>query len=177
MEDTTRESILSELEATFNNLLDWLNAQPEENINKEILEGKWSIAGHIVHLIKSAKAVNNGLKMPRLALRGMFGLNNRTEKTFDELLNKYKAAIKPGLTAGPDFTAKPGVDYNQGDLIKQLKEELEKFKSNVPKWDEKDLSKYIVPHPAMGKVTLREILFFTIFHTNIHLTTLKEKYS
>jgi len=176
MQIKTKEEILNGLESSFSNILAWIEEQPIDKINKEIIEGKWTIAGHYVHLIKSARAVTRGLKMPRIGLRGMFGVNNREERTFDGLREKYEAAIAPGITAGPDFIAKPGKVYEKEDLIKQIKEELDQFKSIVPKWSEKDLSKYIVPHPAIGKVTLREILFFTIFHTDIHLNTLKTKY-
>ncbi|UPT65903.1 MAG: DinB family protein [Sphingobacteriales bacterium JAD_PAG50586_3] len=37
------------------------------------------------------------------------------------------------------------------------------------------LDTYLVPHPLLGKVTLREILFFTILHTEVHLEILKNR--
>ena len=36
-----------------------------------------------------------------------------------------------------------------------------------------DLDKYVLPHPLLGKVTLREMLYFTIHHNEHHLELLK----
>ena len=36
------------------------------------------------------------------------------------------------------------------------------------KWDEKELDEYYLPHPILGKLTVREILFFTIYHNLRH---------
>ena len=35
------------------------------------------------------------------------------------------------------------------------------------RWSEKKLDRYQAPHPALGKLTIREMLYFTIFH-NVH---------
>ena len=36
------------------------------------------------------------------------------------------------------------------------------------RWKESDLDLFIVPHPLLGKLTLREVLYFTIFHVKHH---------
>ena len=38
----------------------------------------------------------------------------------------------------------------------------------VHKWSEDDLDLYVIPHPLMGKLTFREILYFTIYHVKHH---------
>lgn len=35
------------------------------------------------------------------------------------------------------------------------------------KWSDKALDSYLLPHPLLGKMTVREILFFTLYH-NLH---------
>ena len=44
------------------------------------------------------------------------------------------------------------------------------------KLSEKDLDKYILPHPLLGRMPLREMLFFTIYHTQHHTNSIKELY-
>jgi len=90
---------------------------------------------------------------------------------------KYKKAIAPGLTAASDFVAEKGRIFEKAALIKRFQDELTDLKKILNKWDEKSLGEYILPHPAIGKITIREMMYFTIFHTDHHLRTLKEKYT
>jgi len=46
----------------------------------------------------------------------------------------------------------------------------------IKNYNEANLDKYIIPHPLLGKLTLREMLFFTIHHNEHHLDLIK-KYS
>jgi hypothetical protein len=36
------------------------------------------------------------------------------------------------------------------------------------KWDEGELDQYQLPHPTLGKRTIREMFYFTIFHNLRH---------
>ena len=45
----------------------------------------------------------------------------------------------------------------------------EKYTERLGNWSEKDLDKYKLPHPLLGKLTVREMLFFTIYHNEHHL--------
>jgi len=36
------------------------------------------------------------------------------------------------------------------------------------KWKEPQPDAYIAPHPLLGKITLRELVYFTIYHTGHH---------
>jgi hypothetical protein len=36
-------------------------------------------------------------------------------------------------------------------------------------WREADLDRYLLPHPLLGKLTLREMLHFTLYHNYHHV--------
>ena len=42
------------------------------------------------------------------------------------------------------------------------------------KWKDPQLDQYIAPHPLLGKITLRELGYFTIYHTYHHLETIQK---
>ena len=46
----------------------------------------------------------------------------------------------------------------------------------VENWKESDLDKYVLPHPLLGKISLREMLYFTDFHILHHNTLAKTIY-
>ncbi len=39
----------------------------------------------------------------------------------------------------------------------------------IPGWSEAALDRYRLPHPLLGKLTVREMLFFTLYHNAHHL--------
>ena len=178
METPTKEALIVDLEKCFSETIDWIKAQPEENFNKELLPGKWTIAGHLYHLIKSTKAVSKGMGNAKIVLKTMFGKNNRQERSFKEMLDKYNEVLSTIEVKVPSsYEAEKGRAFDRTILIERFKGELNDLIKVLNKWKEKDLSVYILPHPALGKCTLREFIYFTIFHTQHHLAVLKEKYA
>ena len=43
------------------------------------------------------------------------------------------------------------------------------------KWSDAKLDKYIAPHPLLGKITLRELAYFTIYHIQHHLSIIRKR--
>ena len=185
METIAKENLIVDLENAFQEVVDWVDNQSEEHLNKVLYPDKWTAAGHVFHLVKSTKSVSKGMGMNKLALRTMFGKNNRTEKTYEQLYEKYITGLTNLQQTNPVAAAKisasiaaaPGRTFEKEVLLKRFDDELEAMKKVILKWSETDLTKYIMPHPAIGKLTLREFIYFTIFHTKHHLDILKEKYS
>jgi len=185
METIAKENLIVDLENAFQEVVDWVNSQSEEHLNKVIYPDKWTAAGHVFHLVKSTKSVTKGMQMNKLALRTMFGKNNRTEKTYEQTLEKYNNGLAnlkvqdPVMAAkiSAPFSAEPGRTFEKEVLLKRFNDELVAMKKALQKWNETDLTKYIMPHPALGKMTIREFVYFTIFHTKHHLKILREQYS
>jgi len=183
METPTKEALFLDLDKIFEETINWYNQQPEDHFNKEMVAGKWTMAGHLYHLIKTTKGISKGMGMPRLALRTAFGKSNRVERTFDQQHKKYvdtldNIAKTTGKSVVPPekFVPAAGRTFDKAELTKRFSEEFSSIKNHIAKWKEKDLSVYVLPHPAMGKLTIREFIYFTIFHTQHHLDNLKNNY-
>ena len=177
MEALSKTNIENQLQKAFEEAIQWIDKHPENELNKVVLDGKWTAAGDVFHLIKRTKAVSAGMKKPKLLLRWTFGMNNRNEKSFEQLKEKYYRVLQgPNVQAPTGYSAAKGRQFNKSELIARFNHELDQLIKTMSKWNEKQLSKYILPHPALGKMTMRELLYFTIFHTTHHLNILKEKY-
>jgi len=171
---STKEDIIDGLVDVFDKTIQYCSAQDDTIFEKPLAIGKWSTAQNIDHLCSSTFPMIKGMSMPKLLMKATFGTNNRAEKSIDDLYSKYKAALTNGVKAPPQFDP----DIINNDQKQQLLEKFEYAKTKLlkvlEKWDEKSLSKYILPHPAIGKLTIREMLFFTIFHTEHHLEIIKQ---
>jgi hypothetical protein len=137
------------------------------------LEGKWSAGQQLEHLIKSTAPILKGLSYPKFLISYKFGKANRPSRTFDQLVERYKEKLSLGGTATSRFV--PGkVNFSdQQKLEKQLTSIIDGIIEKLNKWSEAQLDEYIFPHPLLGKLTIREMMYFTIHHADHHRNLIK----
>ncbi len=136
-------------------------------------EGKWTGAQQVEHIFKSIKPLAQGLLLPKFIVKLIWGKANRSSKTYDELINRYSEklllggkATKPFVPRATEAVVVPVINQKINQSIKRLIKNLEKYK-------EEELDIIILPHPLLGKVTLREMMYFTIHHVQHHETLIK----
>ena len=61
-------------------------------------------------------------------------------------------------------------------LLTRLQIQQKKLQYKTVHISEKNLDTLILPHPLMGKMTVREIIMWTAYHTEHHTTTLQNLY-
>ncbi|WP_341841285.1 DinB family protein [Chitinophaga caseinilytica] len=135
-------------------------------------EGKWSAGQQLDHLIRSAKPVNKALSMPRFFLR-WFGKPAKASRSFEEIRDVYRDRLQHGAVSTRPYIP-PVTEIGQREtLLKQFDQQKSKMIGLVGNWDEPELDRYQLPHPLLGKLTTREVLYFTIYHNYHHLHTLQ----
>ncbi len=148
----------------------WLGFSPAEFIAP--LEGGWSASDTVRHLEKSTKPVVKALHLPGLALRATFGMASNPSISYDELVARYREALKNGGTAGRFSPSEPELPENlqlwQSEVIANCRKALADLSSVLDGWTEKKLDQYQLPHPLIGKLTVREMMLFTIYHFRHH---------
>lgn len=129
---------------------------------------KWSIAENCKHLSLSVKPLNMAFSLPNFALL-FFGKLNRPGRNYEEMVLEYHQKLAEGAVATPQFIPKEiSVENTKDDLIQEFKKINDLFLIKVESFEEEDLDKYLIPHPVLGKLTIREMLYFTICHTLHH---------
>ncbi len=174
MEIYDKNQIKSNLRQSFGTIVYAIEKIEDASFLRPRLEGKWSPAEIVGHLILSTKPVNKSMSLPKLVLKTQFGTNNRSEKSFSDTKAKYYRVLNKGVQAPPNFTFRGAEEKGKKGLMEMFINELNRLIDNIDNWSEQDLSKYVLPHPAIGKMTIREMLFFTIFHTDHHYKQMQE---
>ena len=174
----TREDIVESLETNCNELLDFLNSQPDMSWTSGP-EGKWTTGQHVLHLIQSLKPLNRALSMPKFILRYKFGKTNRGLRDYETVVSRYHERLDQnrGVTFGPSRNMKIPPLEDKNYLIDQLQIENKKVQYMTRRWKDKDLNKLILPHPLMGKMPVREMLMWSAYHIKHHADTLQKDYS
>ena len=158
-------------------LYDWLDSHPDEKWPMGP-EGKWNTGEHVVHLLQSEKALNKGLGFPKFILKYKFGINNRENRTYDQIVKKYQDKLVEYSGAVADISKQmPAISpANKSSFISKLDQEKVKLIKKFQKWNEPDLDTYLLPHPLLGRMTIREIVIWTAYHIAHHYEILKSKY-
>ncbi len=136
-------------------------------------DGKWSAGQQVEHLIKSTSPLNMALGLPKWVLKLRVGKANRPSRSYNEVIAKYKLKLERGGKAGPKYTPAPAKSSKRTQHSKRLSDNIETLKLKVGKWSEEDLDNYILPHPLLGKVTVREMMYFTAYHAHHHQMLIK----
>jgi hypothetical protein len=136
-------------------------------------ENKWTPAQHADHIVKSVSPVVMAFGLPKIAPRLLFGKSKRTGRNYDALVEKYKEKLAKGGKASGRFVPKEVGLQEQRLLPKAIMHYTNQLCKQIEKMDEEHLDTYILPHPLLGKLTFREMLFFTDYHVKHHLEIAK----
>ncbi len=135
----------------------------------------WSASGYLKHLILSVKPVAKALGLPKAKLVELFGQPERPSVTYDKMVELYTNRLADGIRAEdfdrvtPGFYRIPdGVTDEKAYLVETWRESNQRLLDALQNWDEADLDRYQLPHPAIGSATVREMLFFTVHHNTLH---------
>lgn len=139
-------------------------------------ENKWNASQHLDHITKSVAILSKAFSYPKWLLKYKFGKANRPSRNKQELINRYLEKLKTAKATPSPFQGK-NIDFNQRkDAFANLNKHVNKLIKRSNKYSEKDLDMCIIPHPLLGKLTCREMLYFTSYHVEHH-TQLVKKYT
>jgi len=134
---------------------------------------KWSAGQHLEHICRAVNPLNLAFSLPNFVLKILFGSANRPSKSYEELVKKYQDKLQNGATATGRFVP-PTIKAEQKErLCKTLLQIVTTLNKKIKNYSEKELDLLILPHPLLGKVTIREMLYFTIYHVEHHIAICK----
>lgn len=171
----TKNEIITAAENSFNNLSQTCWGIDETLLLKQ-MENKWSAAENVKHLIISTNFTTLAYRLPKFIVRLVAGKPNRPSRSYEELKDKYYQKLADGATASARFVPKPiEIKYSKQQLIDNWQTSTAGFiKALIKNTTEKDLDNYLARHPLLGRITLRELCYFTIFHTEHHLLAINK---
>jgi uncharacterized damage-inducible protein DinB len=138
---------------------------------------KWSIAQNVKHLIVSANATKLAYSLPKFMVGLYAGKPNRGSRSYDELVHKYKTKLQQGGKASGQFVpAAISPVSGKENMLDLFSRSMGRLIDNInKKWSDAKLDQYLAPHPLLGKITLRELAYFTIYHTQHHLAIIRDR--
>lgn len=130
--------------------------------------GKWTPAQHLEHLRMSIRPVSVMINMPVFVLRLVFGTVNRQPNSYEELVARYIGKLNSGGKAPKAFIPAEVSEAELDGISSKISRDIEKICQRTHQLSEDELDTIVIPHPLLGKLTLREMLYFTMYHVQHH---------
>lgn len=136
---------------------------------------KWSAAENVQHMIISTRMTTLAYRLPVFIVRLIGGRPNRPSRSYEELKAKYYSKLAAGGKASGVFVPKPiKIKYGKQKLVRNWEKATANYLNALSRnRTEEDLDNYLAKHPLLGRITLRELCYFTIFHTEHHLQAIE----
>ena len=163
-----KSQIKSALRKSFSDVVHLIHHFDEEVYTEPKEEGKWTPEEILGHLWLSTVPVVKAMSIPKVKLEEKFGKLERDEFEYDDLKSKYYTALEKGVTAPALFVFSQKGELSKDQLIQKFTTSLDHLLTELDKWSEDDLSCHVIPHPAIGVLSMREMLYSTHFHTIHH---------
>lgn len=175
----TPEQITTQLSNNTDTLKQFFISQEAPFWEYKPYDDKWSSGQHVIHLVQSSEPLLKALRLPDFLLKWRFGKSNRPSRAYQEVIQRYEeklTAAGPGIV-GPFSRNMPESAANEQTLwFEKLENINQKINKITSKLSDAQLDTILLPHPLMGRMTLREILMWNTHHTEHHLDVLRKKY-
>ncbi len=169
----TKSEILEKLEINHNQFISYLDSLNEEEFEFALPE-KWSAGQQLQHIVLSVKPLAQGFILPRFMLKVIFGKTNRPSRSFDALVARYNEKLALGGRASGAFVPKKVTFEEKSKLFIILKKYVSAIIKHISAYSDADMDLMILPHPLLGKLTVREMLYFTAHHVFHHQELVKQ---
>jgi hypothetical protein len=171
----SKEEIISELGESFNSLCGVCKSVSDEDFNIS-KENKWTPAENIQHLVTATRMTRTAFVVPKFVHVLLYGKPGRTSHGFSKVVSNYQNKLEHGAQATGVYVPKKA-DYSKAVLHDKLNTEAQKLIAAIDKnWTDEQLDKYVIKHPILDLLTLRELAYFTIYHNGHHHETISRYY-
>jgi len=162
-----KDQIIEELVKSYAAFINELSVMTEGEFDKA-LKGKWDASQHADHLNKSLLPLILALRLPSFLCKLLFGKSNRKSISYEELKVKYLGKIASGSKAVRPYVPSKFSFESKEQLSNKIKKNIDLLSVKLNKYEEFQLDEILLPHPILGKITLREMLYFTVYHAEHH---------
>lgn len=129
--------------------------------------GKWSALQHVQHVHKGLAAIGDYLKLDRQTIQTTFGTVSHESRTYEGVWELYAKRLREGAVSTPRFN--PAMeDISFHDELEKGQQLIQELIIAMDHWSDAELDRYACPHPNLGMLTAREMLFFAVIHAVHH---------
>lgn len=129
---------------------------------------KWTAAQQLEHIVLCVKPLVQVFSMDKVAIEKTFGKTDNKSRSYDEVLAEYTSQLEQGGKAPERYLSGSTLPGEKQNLMETLLQNIETLSSRIELFTEVELDSLQIPHPLLGSLTLREMLYNAIYHVQHH---------
>jgi hypothetical protein len=163
----SKQNWLAELIHTHTRLMEYVEALPDADLIWSE-EGRWNALQQIKHVYLCLSTISQALSSKEY-IEQKFGRIDRPTLTYDEVIERYKSGLAAGGKAPDRFVPDSSLKPSQKDeIIGELNNMLLNIQKQLESYSDDECNSLVLPHPFVGKLTIKELFFLMTEHANIH---------
>ncbi len=129
---------------------------------------KWTAGQQLHHLVVCVKPLVKFFDMPKEMIAQNFGSPTHANISYQDLKNTYIQKLQEGGKAPSRFLPEMLQETQKNEFCGMLNDLIATLNAKVDTFTETELDTLCVPHPLLGNLTIREMLYNTIYHAEHH---------
>jgi hypothetical protein len=167
-----KSDVIAALESNAQSIVEFFSSLPD----RQFFDGdpdRWGPAHHLLHLTRSSESIEPALRSGALPLHP-----TTRSRTYAEVRDAAAASVAatPKDTLrdmGRTVVIAPGLP--RADIVDAFASASARLRTAAAAWTEDALDRQALVHPLMGRLTVREMLFFTVMHERHHLKLVRTR--
>lgn len=128
---------------------------------------KWNAIRQAEHIYRCLRPIRLALSLPKWIPLLLFGKSKTGSRDYATLVEAYQLTLQAGGKAPAAYVPRQTTATVE-HLLPRLQQLVDKLVWRVALYEESQFDRIRLPHPLLGKLTVRELLYFTIYHVEHH---------
>ncbi len=146
--------------------IDFVSSLSNEDLMRSH-DNKWNPPQQLEHVYLCLRPIKLALSLPNIIPAIFFGKSKKGSRTYESLVEAYQLKLKNGGKSPSMYKPKKSVK-DVGELKISLMHLVNNISNKLSNYQENDLDSFLLPHPLLGKLTARELIFFALYHVGHH---------
>jgi hypothetical protein len=135
--------------------------------------GRWSVGDTAQHLYLSARPVLRLMAGPREVF-AQWDRAVEPSRTYEAIEETYRRVLSRGVKAPVSMSPRPeDVAADKATMLARVTDTYRALADQVVNWSAEEMDSYQIPHPALGLISVREMMYFIGVHTRHHIAVLE----
>lgn len=129
---------------------------------------KWSAGQQLAHIVLCVKPLVQVFSMDAGTVEKMFGRTDRPGRNYGMMLNDYREKLNEGGAAPGRYVPETATFDQRTELSQLLTNMISELNKKIGNFSEQELDTLHIPHPLLGNLTMREMLYNAVYHVTHH---------
>lgn len=163
----TTKQLMDSFYQNHKDLSEYINSLPDEKF-LHTANGKWTPGQQLAHVYLTLVPISQALGSKEY-IQSKFGFIDRPAMSYDEVIETYRKGLAAGGKAPGQYLPQDIALEQKNEYTEKLLTILAAIQQQIGTYSEEELDTLVMPHPFLGKLSLRELFYLMSYHPLHHL--------